>query len=62
MPASLNINFDYKMKEHFFIGGVLMQSIKSKNGVGFRLNSLLGITPRLEYKWCAGCLYRHGDG
>ncbi|MDZ4757506.1 MAG: OmpA family protein [Bacteroidota bacterium] len=51
MPGSININFDYRVTNHFFVSGVLMQSITSKNGIGFRVNSLLGITPRIEFRW-----------
>lgn len=28
-----------------------MQSLKSKNGIGFRVNSLFGVTPRIEFRW-----------
>lgn len=51
MPGSININFDYRIKNHLFLSGTLMQSLKSKNGIGFRVNSLFGVTPRIEFRW-----------
>ncbi len=51
MPGSININFDYRVLSHFFLSGAIMQSIKSKSGVGFRVNSLFAVTPRLEWRW-----------
>ncbi len=51
MPSSLNLNFDFMLREHVYISAVVIQSIKPKNTAGFRTNSLFCITPRVEWKW-----------
>lgn len=51
LPTTLQINADYLIKPHIYVGALLVQNLTSTNALGLKSPSLLGVTPRYETKW-----------
>jgi outer membrane protein OmpA-like peptidoglycan-associated protein len=51
LPTAMNINFDFKLREHVYISGVVSQSMRKVNALGLRSYSYLSVTPRVEWRW-----------
>jgi hypothetical protein len=51
LPTSLNLNFDYKLNEYFYIGGSYVQSLRSKNVEGVKKQNVIAFNARYEKKW-----------
>lgn len=51
LPSSLRVDFDYHLKDHWYVNTVLSQGLRSYRSVGMKMPSLLAVTPRFEKKW-----------
>jgi hypothetical protein len=50
LPATLSLQADYGISEHFYVGALLMQRLPASNPTAKRGN-LLAITPRWQHRW-----------
>lgn len=50
LPTALHLNFDYQVKGAFYANATLIQGLRGKQAIGMRQNSLLAISPRVEFK------------
>ncbi|GEO06600.1 hypothetical protein AAE02nite_42640 [Adhaeribacter aerolatus] len=50
LPTTLNINLDTRITSRLYVSTTWIQSLRGKTAVAMRQNSLLALTPRLEYK------------
>ncbi len=48
LPTALHLNVDYRIKEKFYVNATWFQSLRTRNAIGMRHNSLLAVTPRFE--------------
>lgn len=50
LPTALHLNFDYRIKEKFYVNAAWLQSLRTRQALGMRSRSLIAITPRFETK------------
>lgn len=50
LPTALHLNVDYKIREKLYVNAAWIQSLRTRNAIGMRHNSLIAITPRFETK------------
>lgn len=50
LPATLNLNFDFKVYKFFYVSGTWMQSLRGQDVIGFRHQSMIAVNPRVEFK------------
>lgn len=48
LPTALNLNFDYQLAKRLYINATYIQSLKGKNTISARTQTMLAITPRFE--------------
>ena len=52
LPTTMNLQFDYLIRNRLYLSGVYIQSMRKKQDLdGARFTSVLVLTPRYEYKW-----------
>ncbi len=51
LPTVINLNFDYRIVRNVYVNVMFIQSIRKKASVGYRTQSVLGVTPRFESRW-----------
>jgi hypothetical protein len=51
LPSTLRIDFDYHLKDNWYVNTVVAQGLRSYKSVGMKMPSLLAVTPRYEKKW-----------
>lgn len=50
LPTALNINLDYKIAGPLYVNATWIQGLRGKSAISMRQNSLVAVTPRLEFK------------
>jgi hypothetical protein len=50
LPTALNVNLDTRLARRLYVNTTWIQSLRNKTAIGMRQNSLLAVTPRLEFK------------
>lgn len=50
LPTALHLNFDYRLKEKFYVNAAWFQSLRTQKAIGMRSRSFLAVTPRFETK------------
>ncbi len=50
LPTTLHLNIDYQIKEKFYVNAAWIQSLRSRQSLGMRHNSIIALTPRFETK------------
>ncbi len=51
LPTVLQINFDYHLRDKFYINSSWVQNLRGSQSIGMKMPSSLSITPRWESKW-----------
>ena len=51
LPTAFQINFDYHLRDNFYVNSVWVQGLKGKNTLSMQMPSSLSVTPRWEGKW-----------
>ncbi|MES2516466.1 MAG: DUF5723 family protein [Bacteroidota bacterium] len=51
LPAALQINLDYHLKEKFYVNSLWVQGLRGNQSIGMKMPSSLSVTPRWESKW-----------
>lgn len=51
LPTALNIQVDYKIRDHIYVNLMWLQGLRKKGTTGIRQFSMLALTPRFEGKW-----------
>lgn len=51
LPTSFQINFDYHLRDNFFINSLWVQGLRRNNSLNMSIPSSLSVTPRWEGKW-----------
>jgi hypothetical protein len=51
LPTSLQVNFDYHLRDKFYVNSLWVQGLRGSQSIGMKMPSLLSITPRWESKW-----------
>lgn len=51
LPTALQINFDYHIKDKFYVNGLWVQGLRGSQSIGMKMPSSLSVTPRWESKW-----------
>jgi len=51
LPTALQVNFDYHLKDKFYISSLWVQGLRKNQSTSIKMPSLLSITPRWEAKW-----------
>ncbi len=51
LPTRLVASADFQIKKHFFVAGIISQSLRKKMSVHSRYQSFLMVSPRLEYRY-----------
>jgi outer membrane protein OmpA-like peptidoglycan-associated protein len=56
LPTSLNLSFDYRLINHVYLNGTIIQGIRGKYTRGIRTFSSMSVTPRFESRWFSAAL------
>lgn len=51
LPGRMVLNADFQVKKHFFVAGILSQSLRGRHSRHSRYQSFLMVSPRLEYRF-----------
>jgi hypothetical protein len=51
LPTAANVSFDYHHKGNWYVNGIVVQSLRGKNYLDVRAQSVLSVTPRYETRW-----------
>lgn len=51
LPTSLNLNFDYKIQDNFYVGGSYVQSLRTAKVQGVKKQNVVALTGRYEKRW-----------
>lgn len=50
LPTALNLNLDYNVVGPLYVNAIWLQDLRGKGYIGMRQNSLVALTPRLEFR------------
>ncbi|WP_128396983.1 DUF5723 family protein [Botryobacter ruber] len=50
LPTALNLNVDYNVAGPLYLNATLIKNLRGEGAIGMRQNSLVAVTPRLEFK------------
>jgi hypothetical protein len=51
LPTVLQVNFDYHLRDKFYVNSLWVQGLRGSQSIGMKMPSSLSVTPRWESKW-----------